>query len=60
VRDYVYDPYPDIPRKIIGYKVEVVSPAGRRGERFEIRLGPNESMYKPDNSIGDEFPQDLP
>lgn len=60
VKDYVYDPVPDIPRKIIGYRVVVVSPAHRKGETFDLQLRSDESMNQPDYGVGEEFRCKLP
>jgi hypothetical protein len=61
VKDYFYDPgHPDIPRQILAYVVEIVSPVHRRGETFRLRLGPHESIYKPEWDIGEEFVSELP
>jgi hypothetical protein len=48
------------PRKYMAYRVEVISPASRRGEVFDLALGPGEDEYRPDYDRGDEFNVVLP
>ena len=47
-------------RKYMGYRVEVISPAHRKGEIIELALRPDEDAFRPDYDSGDEFRMVLP